>query len=289
MTRPLVELSEMEQVGQGVDHAEGICMVPGGTVYVSGEQGQIYRLEADDTAIEVTTTGGWTLGLASDAEGRIYACDAVRQAVLRWTPDVGAPEVWSPGAPDMPMSLPNWGAFASDGSYYVTDSGGWKARDGRIYVIRQGQTQVWTRESVDFPNGLAVTPDGCELWVLESTPGCLVGFDIHADGSAGSRRVLLDLPDTVPDGIAFAADGSILIACYRPDVVLRWQPGGSVQVVAEDPEGTVLAAPTNCAFIGPELTTVAVPNIGRWHVSRFTVPGLSGAPLFYPTRAQIGD
>ena len=100
--------------------------------------------------------------------------------------------------------------------------------------------------------------------------------------SAGPRRVLLELPGHVPDGIAFATDGSILIACYRPDVVLRWQAGAPIEVVAEDPEGTVLAAPTNCAFVGPDLDTVAVPNIGRWHVTRFVVPGLTGCAALLP-------
>lgn len=284
----LVALSEMEQVGQGVDHAEGICLAPDGAVYVSGEKGQIYRLEPDDSASEMTTTGGWTLGLAADAEGRIYACDAVRKAVMRWTPGPASPEIWTTGSEQAPFALPNWGAFAPDGSFYVSDSGSWKGRDGRIYVVHRGHTSVWTSESVHFPNGLAVTPDGRELWVLESTPGRLVAFEIRRDGSAGPMRVLLELPGHVPDGIAFASDGSVLIACYRPDVVLRWQVGSTTEIVGEDPEGTVLAAPTNCAFIGPDLTTVAVPNIGRWHVTRFSVPGLSGVPLFYPTREQLG-
>lgn len=287
--KPLVELGEMAMVGQGVDHAEGICMAPDGTIYVSGEQGQIYRLEADDTATEVTTTGGWTLGLAADAEGRIYACDARRQAVMRWRPGTDLPEVWTRGSEALPMTLPNWGAFAPDGSYYVTDSGSWKGSDGRVYVVRRGRTSLWTDECVEFPNGLAVTPDGGELWVLESTPGRLVAFDIRSDGSAGPMRVLLDLTGHVPDGIAFAGDGSILITCYRPDVVLRWQPGSRPEVVAEDPEGTVLAAPTNCAFIGPDLATVAVPNIGRWHITRFNIPGVTGAPLFYPTSDELGS
>ena len=48
-----------------------------GRSYVSGEQGQIYRLDEDGTANEVATTNGWTLGLAADGEGRIYACDPV--------------------------------------------------------------------------------------------------------------------------------------------------------------------------------------------------------------------
>lgn len=285
----LVALEQMEQVAAGVDHAEGICRTPSGTVYLSGEKGQIYRLEDDDSATEVASTGGWTLGLASDAEGRIYACDPAHHAVLRWTPGNERREVWTSGTAERPMATPNWGAFGPDGAYYVSDSGAWKARDGRIYVVRHGETRLWTDETVDFPNGLAVTPDGAELWVLESTPGRLVAFDIRPDGRAGPRRLLAELPGTVPDGIAFATDGSILIACYRPDMVLCWHAGEGLQVVGEDPEGTILAAPTNCAFVGPELDTILVPNIGRWHVTRFRVPGLSGVPLFYPTRDELGE
>ena len=94
--------------------------------------------------------------------------------MLRWTPGTDAPVVWSEGAAEAPFRTPNWGAFAPDGSFYVSDSGAWKARDGNVQVVRGGRTTVWTTESRDFPNGLAVSPDGRELWVLESTPGCLV-------------------------------------------------------------------------------------------------------------------
>ena len=188
-----------------------------------------------------------------------------------------------------PLATPNWGAFGPDGTYYFSDSGGWKARDGAVLAVRPGgATEIWTRESVDFPNGLALSPDGRELWVLESTPGRLVRFTIRADGTAGPRKVLVELPGTVPDGIAFATDGSVVIACYRPDVVLRWRAELGVQILAGDPEGTALAAPTNCVFYGPDLATIAVPNLGRWHVTRFRVPGLSGVPLFYPTVEQLG-
>jgi gluconolactonase len=257
---------------------------------VSGEQGQIYRLEPDDTAREVATTGGWTLGLAADGEGRIYACDVVHKAVLRWEPgSADAPVPWTTGAPESPLRTPNWGAFGPDGSYFLSDSGAWKGRDGCLQVVRAGAASLWSSESVDFPNGLAVSPDGRELWVLESTPGRLVAFDIRANGSAGPRRVLADLPGAVPDGIAFATDGSVLIACYRPDAIYRWRTDLGLELIGEDPEGTVLAAPTNCAFVGPDLATVAVPNIGRWHVTRFRVPGLVGVPLFYPSRALLGE
>ena len=286
---PIVPLSAMEQIAAGIDHAEGICVAPDGTIYVSGEKGLIYRVGADGGATEVATTGGWTLGLASDAEGRIYACDPPNKAVMRWTPGSdAAPEPWSVGVPGIPLVTPNWGAFGPNGSYYYTESGTWKGRDGLVLVVRKGVTSVWTRESVDFPNGLAVSPDGRELWVLESTPGALVAYDILPDGSAGPRREVVGLPGTVPDGIAFTTDGSAVIAFYRPDAVWRWRPDLGLQVLGHDPEGTVLAAPTNVVFAGPGLADLLVPNIGRWHVTRFRVPGLTGTPLFYPTRDQIG-
>ncbi len=285
---PLVPLAEMGEIAHGIDHAEGICATPDGTLWVSGEKGQIYRIGPDGAATEAATTGGWTLGLAADGEGRIYACDPVHRAVFRWTPGGPPPAVWTSGAPGRPFLCPNWGAFGPDGTYFVTDSGDWKQRNGAILVVRGGVTALWTDAGPDFPNGCAVAPDGSELWVLESTPGAIVSYAIRADGSAGPRRVVAAMPGTVPDGIAFATDGSVVIACYRPDAVYRWRADLGLQLLGHDPEGTRLAAPTNVVFDGPERDRIVVPNIGRWHATTFRVPGLAGVPLSYPTRAQIG-
>ena len=287
---PIVPLRAMEQIANGIDHAEGICLTPDGTLWVSGEKGQIYRVDTDGVATEATTTGGWTLGLAADADGRIYACDPPNRAVMRWTPGSDVPpEPWSTGAPGMPLRVPNWGAFGADGSFYYTDSGSWHGRDGLVLVVRNGVTSVWTADAVDFPNGCAISPDGRELWVLESTPGAIVAFEIRADGSAGPRRVVAPLPGTVPDGLAFATDGSVVIAFYRPDAVWRRRTDGTIEVLGHDPEGTVLAAPTNVVFAGTDLGDIVVPNIGRWHVTRFRVEGLTGVPLHYPGRELIGS
>jgi gluconolactonase len=287
--RPLLPVEDLGSIGQGVDHAEGICLTPDGTLHVSGEKGQVYRIADDGSAFEIATTGGWTLGLATDGAGRIVACDPVRREVLRLDPPAGTWSVVSRGADDAPFTTPNWGAYGPEGSLYVSDSGIWKGRDGRIVVIRpDGRTELFSTESVDFPNGLAISPDGHELWVLESTPGRLVRFAIGADGRAGDRRVVAELPGTVPDGIAFAADDSAVIACYRPDIVFRWRPDRPPELLAADPEGTALAGPTNAAFFGPDLESLAVPNIGRWHVTTFRVPGLRGVPLWQPAAADLG-
>jgi gluconolactonase len=285
---PVVPIEQLEVFANGLDHAEGIAVTPDGTLYVGGEAGQLYRIEPDDTFTELLTTGGFMLGLAADAEGRIYACDIAAKCVWRINPETKERTVFTKGTDDRGFTAPNWGCFDANGNYYLSDSGDWKAAAGLIWVVRPGgRTQVWTEESRNFPNGMALAPDGSQLYVLESTPGALVSFAINEDGSAGPREVLSDLPGAVPDGVAVAKDGSLIIACYRPDVIYQWHPDYGVRVFAEDPEGVAIAAPTNVVFVGPELDTIVVPNIGRWHLTRIRA-GIAGEPLFYPTREQLG-
>jgi gluconolactonase len=275
----VLELESLETFAHGLDHPEGICVTADGTLYVGGEQGQLYRIEDDGSVVEVLSTGGFMLGLAADGDGRIYAIDNVAKCVWRIDPATAAREVWAQG----PFATPNWGAFDAAGNYYLTDSGGWGAADGCLWRIPPGGApEVWSDEVVDFPNGLALSADGSTLYVLESLPGALVEVPIEPDGSAGKRRLLCDLDPAVPDGVALTEDGAFFIACYRPDAVYRWHPDEGLSVLAEDVRGTVLAAPTNIAFTGERNDVMVVPNIGRWHLTRFPA-GARGVPLFYPS------
>ena len=187
------------------------------------------------------------------------------------------------------MRQPNWGCFDDRGNYYVTDSGNWGLSDGLIWVVRPGgTTEVWTEEPRAFPNGCAVAPDASRLFVLESYPSAIVEVPIGPDGSAGRRRVLEELGTIVPDGVAIASDGSLVIACYRPDAIFTWNAAEGLQTLAADPRGTVLAAPTNVVFTGEGLDVLVVPNLGRWHLTRGRL-GVRGTPLFYPAATQLGS
>lgn len=284
----LLPISELEMFAHGLDHSEGICVTLDGIVYVGGEAGQLYRLEDDDTATEVLSTGGFLLGLAADADGHIYACDPGNACIWQIDPVSGERSVFCDNVQGQPLSNPNWGCFDNAGNFYFSDSGAWKGADGKIIVVRPGgRVEVWTDESHDFPNGMAISPDGGTLYVLESTPGALVQYRINPDGSADPRELVTELRGAVPDGVALTTDGSMIIACYRPDIIYRWRSDLGLQVLAEDPEGVAIAAPTNVVFAGAELDYMIVPNIGRWHLTRLRHDELRGIPLFYPTRDQL--
>jgi gluconolactonase len=221
-----VALDRVEMFAQGLDHPEGIAILRDGTIFVGGEAGQIYRIDGDEPPREVANVGGFVLGIAADAEGTLYACSDALHSVFRVEPSTGRVERFASGLEDRPMRAPNWPAFDADGNLFVSDSGDWRAADGLIWVVRPGgRLEVWTEQSANFPNGLAVAPDGSRLLAVESYPGRIIEIPIDDDGSAGPRRVLCELGLTVPDGIAVADDGSLIVACYRPDVIYRWDRG----------------------------------------------------------------
>lgn len=281
-------IEALETFAEGLDHPEGICETLDGTIYVGGEAGQLYRIERDGSPTELLRTNGFMLGLAADAAGRIYAVDVGSRCVWRFDPSSGECVEFTAGSTDRPLTAPNWGAFGPDATFYLSDSGGWGAGDGCLWrVPAGGAAEIWSEESSAFPNGLAVNGDGTRLYVLESYPGALVAFAIRPDGSPGPRELLCVMDPAVPDGIALATDGSMFISCYRPDVIYQWSETDGLRKFAEDPRGTVLAAPTNVILTGPKRDQIVVPNIGRWHLTRMP-SGVSGERLHYPTTDQLG-
>jgi len=289
LTYEPVGLGMLEPFAHGLDHPEGIAIAPDGTIYVGGEGGQIYRIDADGVPRQIADIGDFALGLALDGEGRLYVCCEDAASVFRVDPGTGAVETFSRGNDERAMRVPNWGAFDAAGNYYVSDSGEWGAEDGLLWVVRPGgRAEVWTEEPRGFPNGLALSADASRVYLVESMPARIVEIPIDDDGSAGPLRELCDLGVMVPDGVAAAEDGSLVIACYRPDALYRWSADGGLEVLAADPQGMVLSAPTNVAFTGDELDVLVVPNLAGWHVTRGRV-GLCGVPLQRPGADRIGS
>jgi gluconolactonase len=275
-------LERFTVMAEGLDHPECAAWGPDGRIYAGGEAGQIYKVSLGGTIDQVAETGGFLLGLALDADGRIYACDLARAEVVRADPRSGAVEVYSTGTDDEKLRTPNYPVFDDKGNLYVTDSGVWKANDGLVFrVAPEGDTVVWARTCTRFPNGCCLAPDGDALFVVESLLPGVSRIAIEADGSAGATDLFVELPGSVPDGIAFDSEGALYVACYRPDRIYCVAPSGKAKILAEDPEGTLLAAPTNITFVGAGLERMAVANLGRWHLAIADV-GVAGLPLRYP-------
>ncbi|WP_396872812.1 SMP-30/gluconolactonase/LRE family protein [Mycolicibacter heraklionensis] len=107
-------------------------------------------------------------------------------------------------------------------------------------------------EDLDFPNGMAITPDGGTLIVAESMGRRLTRFTVDADGELRDRRVFADGLDGPPDGIALDAAGGVWTAMTLANQFERITEGG----VVTDRIATGERAAIACALGGPKRRTL---------------------------------
>jgi len=264
-----------ELLVDGLDHPEGVAWDPvAGVLWAGGEDGQLYRVDIESrTWTEAPPAPGFVLGLAVDGCGRLAICCEGARALCVLTD--GAVSTLRDG-----FVLPNYPAFAPDGTLYLSDSGHWGANDGCVLRLSPtGELEVLTRALPHFPNGCAVSTDGRHLWMLESYEPTVSRIDIETRGVEQVAR----LEGTVPDGIALTEDGGLIVSCYRPDRIVHLGLDGKIEIVAEDPQGTLLSAPTNVVFVGEQRDRLVSANLGRWHLTLVDTD-LRGAALHYPPR-----
>ena len=271
----------------GIDHPEGLAWDPSGAIVVGTESGSLLWLDQESGTVQrsVEIGSGFIAGVAIDGRGRAYACDVAGGRVQRADPTDGNVATYSTGTPDHPFVTPNYPVFDAAGRLYVSDSGTFGQSDGCVVIIEPGgATRVGSTEAAAFTNGLALSPDGAFLYVVESSLPGISRLPVHEDGTLGPREVVVEIARTVPDGLAFVDDGRLLISFYRPDAVYIWD-GSRTEVLAEDWTGLTLCTPTNVAFTGPQADRLMAVNLGLWHLTRIDA-GLKGAPLHYPEQPE---
>ncbi|MCY4085859.1 MAG: SMP-30/gluconolactonase/LRE family protein [Actinomycetia bacterium] len=275
-------LDTFSMLVQGLDHPEGVTWGPDGHLYAGGEAGQIYRAKLDGRVEQIGTTRCFVLGLALDANLRVYACDLYHHKVFLFEPSTGGLEIYSSGTDEAPLNQPNYPAFDDAGNLYVSSSGDWGPDDGKLFRISAtGETSIWSTEPDCYTNGCCLGADGDAIYVVESRRPLVSRIPILADGSAGAREIVTELRGCAPDGIALDVDGSLYVSCYSPNHIYRITPDGVVELLVEDPSGTMLSTPTNVVFAGDDLDRLVVANVSRFNLA-ITQLGVRGLPLRYP-------
>ena len=273
---------QVTSIAVGVDHCEGVAYGLDGFVYAGGSGGQIYRVPLGTSGFEqVGQLDGWILGLALDQATNIFGCDLKNRAVVRIRSD-GSAETYSRGSAQKEFVFPNYCIFDRDGNLYVSDSGTWEEPSGRVFKIDpRGNTQLWHPGPFSFANGLALDRDEKHLYMVESAQPRVVKIPIDDEGGALDAEVVVKLPRTVPDGLAFDAQGDLWISLYRPDALYRLSSKRQLDVFVEDWRGMLLCSPTNLAFCGPKLDIIVTASLGHNRLYRLDA-GIEGQPLNYP-------
>jgi len=265
--QPEMPMARFRSYAEGLDHPEGLAFDPDGNLWAGGELGQIYRIDRRGKVQEIARIGGFCLGLTFSKKQELFVCNSRRGAlihvnrkgrVLRSIERIGARK----------LMTPNFSVFDSEGNLYFSDSGEWNQHNGCVYRLRNNGRTEYFAGPFSFANGMSLSADEKILFVVQSQKDNVLQISILPDGQAGKARIYASGLARVPDGATLDADGNLYVTTYATHSVYRVAVGGAVSLFASDPEATMLAAPTNAAFGGPNFDEMYFANLNRWHICR---------------------
>lgn len=306
----LVAPTALLSVAARTSFLEGPAEDAAGNLYFSDIiNNKILKMAPDGAVSTFRAESGRTNGNTFDAQGRLISCEGAemgpggRRRVVRTDLATGAVMVLTDRFEGKRYNSPNDVCVDPSGRIWFTDP--YYGDD--LASLEMGVEAVYRIEAdgrvvralappqVERPNGLAVTPDGRALYVVDShtRPGGnrkIWGFAIGPDGSLSGRRLVFDFgKGRGGDGMRLDRLGNLWIAAGirtpRHDGENADVPPG-VYVVA--PEGRLLGripipedVTTNLTFGGPGRKTLFVTS-GK---SIYKIPvRVEGYSLYPPPR-----
>ena len=222
-----------------LNHPEGIAIDRTGNVWCGGETGEIYRIAADGSRIEVVaSTGGFTLGLAFDGQGRLYTCDLGARGRLPPRPGVGRDSSSSPGDGDARCGCRtsrSWIPAATACTSPTATTSGDPGPGVWRFDLESGAGGLWYDGRCNSPTAWRSRPTAPALYVVETFARRVVRIPIAADGSAGAAEVFVEGIERLPDGLAFDVDGQPLRLLLRALADLPRQPAGRLDAADRRP------------------------------------------------------
>ncbi|MGH8160245.1 MAG: SMP-30/gluconolactonase/LRE family protein [Rhodanobacter sp.] len=221
--RELVRIGDIGGVGP-----EGIATDAEGRIYAGYLDGRVVRFDADGNGHQLlANTGGRPFGMMPQRDGGVLVCDGIR-GLLR-IDAAGSVEVLSSQAEGVPYRFTNDLDVDASGTvvYFSDSSHKWgvcqdiddiieHAGNGRLmrHDLTNGETTVLLR-GLQFPNGVAVGPNGDYVLVAESGQYQVQRYWLKGP-KAGSADLFIDNLPGFPDNISYNGRDRFWLAIAAP-------------------------------------------------------------------------
>jgi gluconolactonase len=127
---------------------------------------------------------------------------------------------------------------------------GEEPRDGRILQLTPGGEVRTLTESVTWPNGIGMSPDGATVYISDYARALVLAVPLEG----GPERVLCSSPRGSADGLAVDSEGGVWVALGEGGGIARFEPGGAVDEIVELPAQFV----SSISFGGPDMREVLI-------------------------------
>ena len=262
---------QAEHVVENLKFADGIVWSRDGFLLFSDRGAdKIYRLDPGAKAKTGREESGGAEGLAEDAQGRLYVCEARNRQVTR-TDRRGNMELLADKFEGKKLNSPNDIVVRKDGQVYFTDPAFGSDIDRReldfngiFHLNPKGEMEAVARWKTR-PNGIALSHDGKTLYVSDSDRHAVTAFDLDGRGGAANQRDVITKIRGVPGGIRLDVNGRIYVAAKGLGVYSR---EGHLEHMLIEGDNT-----TNCAFGDPDLETLYIESRNTLFKVRLGVKG----------------
>jgi len=269
---PLFTARPLTAEGSFTQGIEGPAVDREGNVYAVNfaRQGTIGRVTPDgrgEVFVELPE-GSIGNGIRFDRRGRMYVADYAKHNILRVDLKTKAVEVF---AHEPKMNQPNDIAISPNGVIWASDPD-WANSKGQIWRIDTKGRVTLAEPGMGTTNGIEVDPTGKILYVNESMQRKVWAFSIGKDGALSGKRLLIEFPDHIMDGMRCDVDGNLYITRYGKGVVAVVSPAGAI-IKEVDVLGK---SPSNLCFGGPDGRTCYVTEVEHRRLVEFRTekPGL---------------
>ena len=248
----------IERIVTGLRWAEGPCWsADGGFLVVSDiPNNRMLRWLEDDGHVSVfRSPSNFSNGNTRDREGRLVTCEHLTRRVTRTEHD-GTITVLADRFEGKRFNAPNDVVIARDGAVWFTDPG---YGIGNNYEGDRAEPEMPNRgyrvdgasgaiavvaDDLQRPNGLAFSPDGRLLYLVDSGAATMRVYGVDSSGTklSGGRVFASGFAPGITDGVRVDTEGHVWCsmgwADAKEDGVRCYEPGGTLIGKIHLPETT---------------------------------------------------
>ena len=244
-TQLLIPGEDWELVSEGHGFTEGPAANAKGEVFFTDiPKSQIWKIDLEGSVSLFAEKTGRANGLVFGSEGLLFACASGKRQITAYAPD-GASRTLIEGVTSNDLV-----SRTDDG--YFTDP-----NQRRVYYVDSALNVRVVDTGIEFPNGLALSPDQTLLYVADMRGQFAYSFQIQEDGSLAYKQPFFHLhaehgeKQTFADGMTVDTEGRLYVATSLGIQVCD-QPG-RVHLIISKPQDAWLA---NIVFGGKHFDTL---------------------------------
>jgi gluconolactonase len=216
--------SQPSLIVEGLKFTEGPCIGPDGKLYFSDVPAQrIYTLANRELSVFLEETGGAN-GLYFDPSGNLIACAGKARRLISISPDRSV-KILVDNYHGKKLNSPNDLWIDLKGGIYFTDPRYGSAdnleQDGMhvYYFVPRTKKTIRVVDDLVRPNGIAGTPDGEFLYVVDQGEEKTYRYDVNPDGTLEGKMFFAPVGT---DGMTLDEQENVYIThqksvkCYSP-------------------------------------------------------------------------